>query len=98
MNNQFDYNKFKDMSCGNFLSYILTLSPNELSLLALGLGYLFSINLDTNQKNSLGNFLELIGQLMLAVSAQEMVFNTHHLQQQIDQLKQEIIKLKKANP
>jgi len=102
MNDQFTYNEFKDMSCGNFLSYLLTLSANELSLLALGLGYLCSVNLDANQKNSLGNFFELIGQLLLAISAQEMVFNTQptrqELQQQINQLKIEIEQLKKANP
>ena len=103
MKQDFNYNSFKDMSCSSFFDYLLTLSSHELSLLAVGLGYLFSANLTPNQQNSLGNFFELIGQLLLALSAQEYVLQSPHtsvkqLQQEINILKKEIERLKKIIP
>lgn len=94
-----NYEKFKNMSCSNFLDYLLSLSGNELSLLAIGLGFLLSNNIDTNKQNSLGNFLELMGQTLLTISAQNMVLQAfptrNELQQQINELKKEIEQLKK---
>lgn len=100
MNQDFNYESFKNMSCSNFFDYLLTLSSYELSLLAIGLGYLFSNNLSANKQNSLGNFFELIGQLLLTLSAQEYVLQPNYpsrqqLQQEINILKSEIEKLKK---
>ena len=96
----FDYDAFKNMSCGNFINYFFSLSGNEISLLALGLGYLLSANLDTNKQNSLGNFFELIGQLLLTISAQNMVIespiNHMKLQAEINELKKEIERLKRT--
>lgn len=103
MNQEFNYDSFKDMSCSNFFEYLLTLSSNELSLLAIGLGFLFSNNLTINQQNSLGNFFELMGQVLLTISAQSMELVPDHptrfeLQQQINNLKQEIEQLKRIIP
>lgn len=103
MNNNFDYNNYKDMTCNSFINYLLTLSANELTLLAVGIGFLLSANIDANKQNSLGNFFELIGQLLLTLSAQNIELQPDYpsrqeIQQQINYLKQEIEKLKKANP
>ena len=101
MNNNYDYEKFKDMSCKGFVDYLLSLESNELTLLAIGLGYLFSYNIDTNKQNSLGNFFELIGQTLLTISAQNMVLETYptriQLQEQINELRLEIERLKRFN-
>ena len=98
MNEKYNYDQFKNMSCESFIDYLLSLSSNELTLLAIGLGFLFSINIDTNKQNSLGNFFELTGQTLLTISAQNMVLETHptraELQQQINNLQVEIQQLK----
>ena len=94
-----NYEQFKNMSCSSFLDYLLSLSGNELSLLAIGLGFLLSSNIDTNKQNSLGNFLELMGQTLLTISAQNMVLQSSpsriELQQQINDLRNQIQELKK---
>ena len=103
MNNEFDFNSFKNMSCNNFIDHLLTLSPNELSLLGVAIGFLLTINTNANQQESLGNFFELIGQYLLTSSAQ--LFNlentsqptTQQLQQQINYLKKELEILKNSN-
>ena len=93
-----DFQKFKDMSCKSFIDYLLSLSSNELSLLAVFLGYLLSINIDASKQNSLGNFFELIGQLLLTISAQTFNFqpSTTELQQEINTLKIEIERLRRS--
>ena len=94
-----NYEQFKNMSCSSFLDYLLSLSGNELSLLAIGLGFLLSSNIDNNKQNSLGNFLELMGQTLLTISAQNMVLQSSpsriELQQQINDLRNQIQELKK---
>lgn len=95
-----NYEQFKNMSCSSFIDYLLSLSGNELSLLAIGLGFLLSNNISTNKQNSLGNFLELMGQTLLTISAQNMVLEQYptrnELQQQINELRQEIERLKRT--
>lgn len=101
MNNNFDYNSFKDMNCNNFIDYLLTLNANELSLLAVGLGFLLSANIDANKQSSLGNFFELIGQLLLTISAQNIQLHTYccnsiDLERKIHMLEKEIERLKRS--
>ena len=54
----------------NFIDYFFSLSPYELAFIANILGTVFSIPLDVNQQNTLGNFFELIGQQILLIQAQ----------------------------
>lgn len=101
MNNEYDYNNFKNMNCNTFIDYLLTLSANELSLLAVGLGFLLSANIDANQQNSLGNFFELIGQLLLTISAQNIELQPNYptrqqLLNEINTMKIEIERLKRS--
>lgn len=101
MNNEYDYQSFKKMNCETFIDYLLTLSSNELSVLAVGIGFLLSTNTNINQQNSLGNFFELIGQLLLTISAQEINLQPTYpsriqLQQQINELKLEIARLRQS--
>lgn len=102
MNNEFDYNNFKNMSCNSFIEYLLTLTANELALLASVLGFLLAQGIDANKQNSLGNFFELIGQVLLTISAQNIELQPNYpskqeLQRQINYLKKEIEILKRSN-
>ena len=109
MNSNFDYNQFSKMNCSSFIEYLLSLSANELSLLAIGLGFLLSANIDNNQQSSLGNFFELIGQLLLTLSAQnlnlypnysnntDLAIKVSMLEKEIELLKKSILLCKKSS-
>lgn len=99
MDFEYNYDNFKDMSCNNFITYLLSLSATELTILASILGFLLAQNIDANKQNSLGNFFELIGQTLLTISAQNIELqpsfpSRQQLQQEINYLKKEIEILK----
>lgn len=54
----------------NISSFILSLSPFEFVTVGTIVGYLLSINLTTAEQNSVGNWLELVGQIVLTFNAQ----------------------------
>lgn len=72
----------------------MTLSPLEFTTLGVILGYLLSCNLTIDQQNSLGNWFELVGQIILTFNAQgsgqtmsPTIQDINNLQQQINELK-----------
>lgn len=54
----------------NISSIILKLSPFEFVTSATIIGYLLSVNLSVAEQNSLGNWFELVGQIILTFNAQ----------------------------
>lgn len=54
----------------NLCSYILSLSPFEFTSSATIVGYIISILLTTTEQNSVGNWFELVGQIILTFNAQ----------------------------
>lgn len=77
--------------CGFF-----SLSPVKFSLLASLLGVLLIDNLDLNQQNSLGNFLENVGQNLLTAAAQGQTVQAsqqNQIRKQIQSLKNQIAEL-----
>lgn len=54
----------------NFANLISTLSPIEFTTLGVIVGYVLTISLDVQTQNSLGNWFELVGQILLTASAQ----------------------------
>lgn len=94
--------EFGDISCNAFVDLLLSLNQYELTILACSIGLLLSPTITTNQQNSLGNFFELIGQVLLTVNAQvinlqpsspsrqELNAKITKLQQEIDNLKQHL--------
>mgnify|MGYP003301145531 CR=1 FL=1 len=54
----------------NFANLISTLSPIEFTTLGVIVGYVLTISLDIQTQNSLGNWFELVGQILLTASAQ----------------------------
>ena len=54
----------------NMCSFILNLSPFEFTTTATILGYMLSLILTTSEQNSVGNWFELVGQILLTFNAQ----------------------------
>lgn len=52
---------------------IFNIPPDEFALIAALLGVGIANKLDVNEQNSIGNFLESVGQTILTVSAQEQL-------------------------
>lgn len=61
----------------NYASFLNNLSGNELALIATLSGYFLSQGLTVDQLNSIGNFFETVGQIILCIGAQEE--NRHNL-------------------
>ncbi|MEQ8156541.1 MAG: hypothetical protein ABRQ25_16955 [Clostridiaceae bacterium] len=74
-------------------SCLFSLSPDQFSLLSSILGILLIDNLDTNQQNSLGNFIVGIGQAILTAAAQGQLLESDNSQN--NDISQELEKLKK---
>ena len=67
MNNSFNNNSFSDF--GNFLN---TLDPYEFTIIGVTSAFLIAPALNPNQQNSIGNWLEVVGQTLLTISAQQI--------------------------
>lgn len=95
----FDYKSFVDL--------LMSLGTYEFTLISTILGFFIAKPLNAAQQNSLGNFFELIGQIMLTLSAQSynlapsnVTVNNFNdfkedIEKRLDYLASEIHKLKK---
>lgn len=75
----------------SIMSYLDNLSPYEFSLLANVFAYVISIGLTPGQQNSIGNWFELVGQVLLTISAQA---STTPTVQEYNQLVNDVNELK----
>ena len=100
MEDKFGCNDFDFSSVKDFASWILKLSPLEFTTLGTIIGYLISSVLTVQEQNSVGNWFELVGQIILTFNAQgsanippsasqycSLVNQVINLQQQINELK-----------
>ena len=82
----------------NFANLISTLSPIEFTTLGVIVGYVLTISLDVQTQNSLGNWFELVGQILLTASAQGSATLTNEeynkLVSDVELLKQIVLKNK----
>ena len=88
-----------------FSNWLFSLSPIDFVIIGTIAGLLISKNLTINQQNTIGNFLELIGEVILTYNAQEITLNNKYnnpynlsiqdLNNKIDYLYQEFLKFKK---
>lgn len=96
------FKNFINQDYDSFSKWLFSLDSYEFSFIAAVAGFLISPSLTINQQNSLGNFFELLGQVILTINAQ----NTTKKQQnkkvanikntlEEPTLEQEILKLKK---
>lgn len=104
---QFD--DFVNQDYNSFADWLFSLNAYEFTLIATIIGFAISPTLTVNQQNSLGNFFELLGQIILTINAQQTTINqakaknpgikptfeTGSLEEEVLKLKQEIIQLRK---
>lgn len=96
-NNNFNFSEFAD--------WLFSLSGTDFVIIGTITAILIARNLTINQQDSIGNFLELVGEAILTYNAQEITRNEKYtnpfnlsiedLNRKIEFLYQEIIKMKK---
>lgn len=82
-----------DMSCNAFVNLLLSLNEYELTILAFLIPLTIAPTITVNQQNSLGNFFELVGQVLLTINAQAVNLQPNAPSRQ--QLYEKIMKLEK---
>ena len=95
-----NYDEFKE-TIQSFSTWLDSIPPYEYSLSAVIIAYIIAPNLTINAQNAFGNWLELVGQIILTISAQVSATPSanqyNQLLADIENLKAEIKKLKKQN-
>lgn len=80
----------------NFSKWLSSLSANEFVLAAIFTGFVVTQGLNYEEQNSIGNWLECVGQIILTLSAQNQLLSPsdpniinkiNNLQKQIDEIK-----------
>lgn len=66
------FNNFINQDYNGLSNFLNTLDPYELSIFGSIAAYVIAPNLNANQQNSIGNFLEQIGQILLTIAAQQI--------------------------
>lgn len=67
------YNKYTKDDLIGFSKFLSSLSPTEFTALGCVIGLIITSSLNNNEQNSVGNFLELVGQVILTAQAQEVL-------------------------
>lgn len=102
------FEKFANQDFDGFSNWLFSLNAYEFTLIATLLGFIISPTLTINQQNSLGNFFELLGQVILTINAQNTTlsqdavknsnikptFESNTWEEEILKIKQEIIQLR----
>lgn len=97
-----EYQKFINQDFDSFSNWLFSLNAYEFSLIATIIGFVISPTLTVNQQDSLGNFFELLGQVILTINAQNVTLYQSGLSQsgikpqmECQNLEEEIILIKK---
>ena len=80
----------------SFVKWIYDLSPLELISIGCVISIMICECTTVNEQNVLGNFLEMVGQILLTANAQATTVNPTHISAsivQLDELKAEIYKI-----
>lgn len=98
MNN--NYEEFKE-AVKSFSNWLDSIPPYEYSLTSVIIAYIIAPNLTNNAQNAFGNWLELVGQIILTISAQASATpetgQYNRLLADVENLKAEIERLKNRN-
>ena len=73
MNYNQDFDDFLNIDYQRLSRYLFSFTGNEFGIIGSIAGYLICQNLDIDEQNSIGNFFELVGQMILAIAAQNQV-------------------------
>lgn len=102
-------NNFINQDFASLSNLLYTLNPYEFTFIATLIGFIISPTLTINEQNSLGNFFELLGQVILTINAQSITIKQKskekpgikqqleksNLEEEIINLKREVIQLRK---
>lgn len=98
MNN--NYEEFKE-AIKSFSNWLDSIPPYEYSLTGVIIAYIIAPNLTNSAQNAFGNWLELVGQIILTISAQASATpetgQYNQLLADVENLKAEIERLKNRN-
>ncbi|MFR5892421.1 MAG: hypothetical protein ACLUG4_08240 [Bacilli bacterium] len=98
MNN--NYEEFKE-AVKSFSNWLDSIPPYEYSLTGVIIAYIIAPNLTNSAQNAFGNWLELVGQIILTISAQASATpetgQYNQLLADVENLKAEIERLKNRN-
>lgn len=72
--NDFIYNDFVSLS-----DWLFSLNPYEFTMISTLIGFIISPQLNLNEQNSLGNFFELLGQVILTINAQASTIEANNI-------------------
>lgn len=86
-------NDFTNIDFSSFSSFLSSLSPLEFGTLGCVIGLLISSNLSSDALDSLGNFLELVGQVMLTCQAQMPTPMSNESKNEFNAIRNEIRKM-----
>lgn len=103
-----EFSKFVNQDYKSFSEWLFSLNAYEFTLIATIAGFLISPKLTINEQNSLGNFFELLGQVILTINAQGSTLNQSNsaksnikpfiesstIEEEIVNIKKEIIRLR----
>lgn len=102
-----EFKKFMNQDFKSFSDALFSLNAYEFTLLGTVIGFAISPLLTTNQQNSLGNFFDLVGQVLMTVNAQNITlaqakrknkninpnFNTGNINEELYNMKNELNKM-----
>ena len=98
MNN--NYEEFKE-AVKSFSNWLDSIPPYEYSLTGVIIAYIIAPNLTNSAQNAFGNWLELVGQIIVTISAQASATpetgQYNQLLADVENLKAEIERLKNRN-
>ena len=87
MNNHNEFNEFS--------KWLSSLSANEFTLSAMITGFVITQGLNYEEQNSIGNWFECVGQIILTLSAQNQLLTPNvDISSQLDYLQKEINDIK----
>lgn len=96
-----EFEKFMSQDFNSFSSWLFSLNSYEFTFIASLAGFAIAPSLTLNEQNSLGNFFELLGQVILTINAQGSTLKQNKAQKssikqgrELETLEQEILKLK----
>lgn len=73
MNNNNSFDDFLNVDYKSFSDFLFSFTGNEFAVIGSLIGYFIGQNLNIDEQNSLGSLFELIGQVLLTISAQNQV-------------------------
>ena len=103
-----EFEKFMSQDFNSFSSWLFSLNSYEFTFIASLAGFAIAPSLTLNEQNSLGNFFELLGQVILTINAQGSTLNQSNsaksnikpiiesstIEEEIVNIKKEIIRLR----